>query len=116
MHAKTKVEGRRRRRAALYRRMRRLLLILALLAVCALLVGLAKAGEKVISGYEYTKTGTLWALLEYCPADMDRWEYINIVMELNGMSDMSVQSDRLYQVPVYGKIKTTARGKRPVRL
>ena len=85
------------------RRIRNILLTIAVIAICMLLAGLANAGERAVSGYEYTKTGTLWALLEYCPADMDRWEYINIVMELNGMDDMTVQPDRLYQVPVYGK-------------
>ncbi len=103
MHGIAKIQNRRRRKAHRRKQIRRLLLILALIAVCVLLTGITKAREKSIVGYEYKTTDTLWGLLEYCPEDMDRWEYLDLVMEINGMSDRVVYKNRLYQVPVFEK-------------
>ena len=81
----------------------RALYITGIVLICLLITGAVRGKDKVITGYEYKKTDTLWELLEYCPEDMDRWEYLYEIMELNGMDDMTVQANRLYMVPVFSK-------------
>ena len=93
----------RKRRRERRRRVKRGICILSIILVCLLIIGAGAGKDKVITGYEYKSTDTLWGLLKYCPEDMDRWEYLDLVMELNGMSDETVYSDRLYQVPIFKK-------------
>ena len=90
-----------RRHRTRQRRIRQVLYIIGIIAVCMLITGAFEGRDKVATRYEYTTTDTLWGLLECCPEDMDRWEYLGIVMELNGMSDRVVYRDRLYQVPIF---------------
>ncbi|MBO5060271.1 MAG: hypothetical protein J6C82_05090 [Clostridia bacterium] len=78
------------------------LCILAVIAFVILLCGL-EVKEKTAMGYEYQSCNQLWDLTQYCPDDMDKWEYIALIMQLNAMDDMTVYSDRLYQVPIYEK-------------
>ena len=92
-----------RRHRRRHRRLMRILYIIGIIAVCVLIMGAFEGNDKIVSGYEYTTTDTLWGLLEYCPEDMDRWEYLGIVMELNGMSDRVVYPNRIYQVPIFEK-------------
>ena len=83
------------------RLIKRLLCIVGTIGICLLVIGAVKGKDKSITGYEYKSTATLWELLAYCPEDMNRWEFLNLVMEVNGMTDCVVQADRLYQVPVF---------------
>lgn len=77
--------------------------VIGMIVVCLLLMGVTLKKERCVARYEYKTTDTLWGLLEYCPENMDRWEYLNFVMELNGMQERLVYPNRLYQVPVFEK-------------
>ena len=83
------------------RLIKRVICVAALICICFLIVGSVKGKERIITGYEYKSTETLWEFLKYCPCDMNRWEYLDLIMELNGMEDRAVRTDRLYMVPVF---------------
>ena len=55
----------------------------------------------VVADYTYVSCDRLWDLTKYCPQKMDKRDFISEIIELNGMSDSVVHSNRLYQIPVY---------------
>ena len=83
------------------RRGKSIAFVIGVISLCFLVVGAVKGKDRIITGYEYKCTDTLWGLLEHCPKNMDRWEYLDIVMEINGMNDTTVYANRLYQVPIF---------------
>ncbi len=76
-------------------------LIVFIVAIAILLCGTSYG--RGTPEYEYHTCERLWDFVRFCPVDMDRWEYIYEIMELNGMDDMTVQANRLYMVPVFSK-------------
>ena len=51
--------------------------------------------------YEYHTADRLWDFVKFCPVNVDRWEYLEEICELNGMDDMTVHPGRVYMVPIY---------------
>ena len=76
-------------------------IIIGVVLVAILLCGTSYG--KGTPEYEYHTCDRLWDFVRFCPVDMDRWEYLYEIMELNGMDDMTVQANRLYLVPVFNK-------------
>lgn len=55
-----------------------------------------------ISAYGYDTCRTLWDLAdEHCPASIDKRDFIDTVVKINGMDGYTVYPDRLYQYPIY---------------
>ena len=76
-------------------------LIIGVVLVAILLCGTSYG--KGTPDYEYHTCDRLWDFVRFCPVDMDRWEYLYEIMELNGMDDMTVYPGRVYMVPVFNK-------------
>ena len=99
----TVYEMRMRQRARKVKRAKRSISVISIVIV-VILIALLLCGSSSVqcaAEYEYKSTDTLWDLLKYCPEDIDRWDFIYEIMELNGMEDMTVSTDRLYMVPIY---------------
>ena len=97
----TAIELKKKRKRNKRRAIAKLILAIVVLCICFLIIGAAGKNNRKVIGYEYESTDTLWGLLEHCPYDMNRWDFIDLVMELNGMTSCTVQANRLYQVPVF---------------
>ncbi len=99
----TSIEMRKRQRDRKKKRRVRIiaavLVILFLVVQVLLLLGATGRTEEPV--YEYHTCDRFWDFLEYCPENMDRWEYLELVKELNGMDDYTVHTDKLYKVPVF---------------
>lgn len=105
MLTKMRLRKKRRERKRM-RRIKRLkvLCVIILMAITVMLITSYTLREKDIPDrYEYTRLDVLWDVLAMCPEDTDRWEFIHEVMDINGMTDMTVHPARLYQVPIYEK-------------
>ena len=75
------------------------LVILFLIVQVLLLLGATWRTEEPV--YEYHTCNRLWDFVKFCPVEMDRWEYLYEIMELNDMADMTVYPSRVYMVPMY---------------
>ena len=98
-------EIKRRQRERRRRRQKRALYVTSLI-VCVVVISLLLCGtsyKKDVPTYEYHTCDNLWEFLRFCPESIDRWDYIEEIMILNGMPDKAVYPDRLYQVPIYNK-------------
>ena len=76
-------------------------LIIGIILVAILLCGTSYG--KTTPEYEYHTCNRLWDFVKFCPVDMDRWDYLYEIMELNGMDDMTVYPGRVYMVPIFNK-------------
>lgn len=101
MYGIARMQDRRRRRAERRKRIKNVLCIMGIILSCILIIGAARGKDRAITGYEYKSISTLWELLEYCPEDVNRWEYLSLVMQLNGMHDETVYANRLYMIPAF---------------
>lgn len=98
-------EIKRRQRERRRKRLKKAICIMCLI-ICTIVIAILLCGTSYGSGtpeYEYHTCDRLWDFVRFCPVEMDRWEYLYEVMELNGMDDMTVQANRLYLVPVFNK-------------
>ncbi len=95
----------RRQRERRRKRLRKAICIVCLV-MCVVALATLICGTSYGRGtpeYEYHTCERLWDFVKFCPVDMDRWEYVYEVMELNGMEDMTTHSGRVYMVPIYNK-------------
>ena len=90
---------RERRKEALIKFVCLLIIALGVVTWCMTLCGAVSGREA--TEYEYHTANALWDFVKFCPVDMDRWEYIEEVMELNGMENETVYPGRVYMVPIY---------------
>lgn len=94
---------RKHRRVKRLGQMKKIVCVLGIITICILIIGAATGKDRVIIGYRYESTNTLWGPLEYCPEYMNRWEYMELIKELNGMNGDTVYADRLYMIPIFNK-------------
>jgi hypothetical protein len=95
----------RRQRERRRKRLRKAICTVCII-VCIVLLSILLCGTSYGRGtpeYEYHTCERLWDFVKFCPVDMDRWDYLYEVMELNGMEDMTTNSGRIYMVPIYNK-------------
>lgn len=99
------IQIKRRQRERRRRRLKKVMCGIGVI-ICIVLLSILLCGTSYGRGtpeYEYHTCERLWDFVKFCPVDMDRWDYLYEVMELNGMEDMTTHSGRVYMVPIYNK-------------
>ena len=76
-----------------------ILYVAAVIAI--LLIYFATEPRYVVANYTYETCNNLWELTKYCPEQMNKRKFIDEIIELNGMENATVHSNRLYQIPIY---------------
>ena len=96
-----KIKRRERERKRRKQRIIRCAIAILILIVSLFLYGGIIPKHNAVA-YGYETCSQLWDIAErHCPDTMDKWDYIEEVRKLNGMSDYKVYSGRIYQYPIY---------------
>lgn len=76
--------------------------VITILSILAILILIKVLTPIKACGYEYDTCDSLWELAtEHCPNRIDKRDFVDEVMKLNGMNTATVYENRLYQYPVY---------------
>lgn len=99
------IQIKRRQRERRRKRLRKAICTICII-VCTVVLAILLCGTSYGRGtpeYEYHTCERLWDFVRFCPVDMDRWDYLYEIIELNGMNDMTVHPGKVYMVPIYNK-------------
>jgi len=89
------------------RKARKTKVIKKVIAICFVIVTIVTWvltfwSGRTIASTKFDTCSSLWELAEmHCPDDINKWDFIDDVKELNAMSDNTVMLGRLYEYPIY---------------
>lgn len=78
--------------------MKKIILVIAIITVAVLISG----SKPKVTSYGYDTCVNLWDLAKrHCPEQVDKRDFIEAVVELNGIENYTVYEGREYQYPIY---------------